>query len=169
MAATASPFSPEQQSAFDAEAAKILPRYPEERRSAALIPLLMEAQRVLGGWLPPAALEHVGAVVGVPATRVREVATFYSLLHLEPVGQNHVQICTNLACWLMGSDKLVKVCKEKLGTRPYEPTADGKMSWCEVECLASCGTAPAARINEEYREGMTPEELEKELDALARK
>ncbi len=158
----ASPFTPEQQQTFDADTAKIFAKYPPERRSAALIPVLHAAQN-LQGWLAPKALDYVAEVVGVPRTRVQEVVSFYSMFHLKPVGEKHVQVCVNLACWLRGSDKIVDACKKHIGEQQMQPTADGKASWCEVECLASCGTAPAVMINAKYHEGFSVEELEQEL------
>lgn len=163
MSTTASPFSPDEQKIFDAETAKIFPKYPEDRRSAALIPVLHLAQR-LHGWLKPEAMDYCADVVGVPATRVREVVTFYSMFHLKPVGRTHVQVCVNLACWLAGSDKLVEKCQKQVGPQQFQPTDDGKLSWCEVECLAACGTAPAAMVNDKYVESLTAEQLDKELD-----
>jgi NADH-quinone oxidoreductase E subunit len=160
--AIASPFTPEQQKIFDAESAKIFPKYPADRRAAALIPVLHLAQK-LHGWLKPEAMEYVGFVVGVPATRVREVVTFYTMFHLKPVGKTHVQVCVNLTCWLKGSDQLVDVCRQEIGERQFEPTADGQKSWCEVECLAACGTAPAAMINDDYHENFTVAELQSAL------
>ena len=163
MSAVASPFTAEEQKAFDARAGKILERYPEDRRSAALIPILHEAQN-LHGWLKPEAMDYVAQLVGVPGTRVREVVTFYSMFHLKPVGRNHVGVCVNLACWLRGSDKLVEACRQRMGDTQQAPSADGSESWCEVECLAACGTAPALTINDRYYEGITAEELVAELD-----
>ncbi len=159
---TPSPFTPEQQAKFDAEVAKITSHYPPEQRVAALIPVLHVAQR-LNGWLSAQAMDYCGDVVGVPHTRVREVITFYTMFHTKPVGKTHIQICVNLSCWLLGSDKLVDTCRKKLGTRPFEPTTDGKFSWCEVECLAACGGAPAVQINDDYHEPLTVEQLEKVL------
>ena len=159
---SASPFSNDHQKIFDERLSKILQRYPAERRSAALIPVLHVAQE-LHGWLKPEAMDYVADVLGVPGTRVREVVTFYSMFHLKPVGRKHVQVCVNLACWLRGSDKLVEVCKSKIGETQFQPTADGKLSWCEVECLASCTMAPAAMINDQYVEPLTPERLAAEL------
>ena len=157
-----SPFTAEEQKLFDARTATIFPRYPDERRSAALIPVLHIAQEI-HGWLKPEAMDYVAQVVGVPATRVREVVTFYSMFHLKPVGKKHVQVCVNLACWLRGSDKLVETCRKTIGEEQFKPTADGALSWCEVECLASCTMAPAAMINERYVEPLTVPELEREL------
>ncbi len=158
----ASPFTPEQQKVFDAKFAKITQRYPPERKSAALIPTLHVAQE-LHGWLKPEAMDYVADQVGVPGTRVREVVTFYTMFHLQPVGRKHVQVCVNLACWLRGSDKLVEICRQRIGEEQNKPTADGKFSWCEVECLASCTKAPGAMINDQYVEPLTPAALEAEL------
>ena len=158
----ASPFTPEQQKQFDERTASIFPRYPAERRSAALIPVLHVAQE-LHGWLKPEAMDYVAGVVGVPGTRVREVVTFYSMFHLKPVGRKHVQVCVNLACWLRGSDKLVETCRKHIGDEQFKPTEDGAFSWCEVECLASCTLAPAAMINDKYVEPVTVADLEREL------
>lgn len=158
----ASPFSNDHQKIFDERLSKILQRYPDDRKSAALIPVLHIAQE-LHGWLKPEAMDYVASVLGVPGTRVREVVTFYSMFHLKPVGRKHIQVCVNLACWLRGSDKLVEKCKSHIGEEQHKPTADGKLSWCEVECLASCTMAPAAMINDQYVEPLTPERLEAEL------
>ncbi len=158
----ASPFTPDQQRTFDAETAPLFAKYPAEHRAAALIPVLHLAQE-LRGHLEDPVVDYVADVVGVPATRVREVITFYSMLRTKPVGEKHVQVCVNLACWLRGSDKLVEACKRHIGEQQLQPTADGQASWCEVECLASCGTAPAAMINDRYHESFTVEELEREL------
>ena len=162
MSATASPFSPDEQKTFDARTSAIFAKYPPERRSAALIPVLHVAQEIRG-WLPPEILSYVATVVAVPPSRVAEVTTFYTMLHLKPVGKTHVQVCVNLSCWLRGSDKLVEKCRTTIGDAQFAPTADGKLSWCEVECLASCGTAPAAMINKAYFEGLTIDELERQI------
>lgn len=167
MATAPSPFSPEQQKTFDAEIEKIFARFPPENRAAALIPVMHVAQRILG-WTPPESMAYVASVVGVPPARVSEVATFYTMFFLQPVGKNHVQICTNLSCWLAGADKLYERVKERLGTEAFQPTSDGKFSVCEVECLASCGTAPAMRINDQYYENVTAEQLDALLDELDR-
>ena len=158
----ASPFTPEQQKTFDEKVSRIFPMYPEGRRSAALIPVLHVAQEI-HGWLKPEAMDYAAQIVGVPATRVREVVTFYSMFHLKPVGKTHVQVCVNLACWLRGSDQLVETCRKHIGEVQHQPTADGKFSWCEVECLAACTKAPAAMINDRYLEPLTPAQLEAEL------
>jgi len=158
----ASPFTPDQQKVFDAQVGKIIARYPPERKSAALIPVLHVAQNI-HGWLREDAMDYCAEVVGVPATRVREVITFYTMFHLKPVGKKHVQVCVNLSCWLMGSDKLVEHCRKNIGDEQFKPTADGAQSWCEVECLAACGGGPAAQINDDYYENLTVEQLDKVL------
>ena len=162
MSAIASPFTPEQQKIFDAKVEKIVSHYPAERRSAALIPVLHIAQE-LHGYLREDAMDYCGQVVGVPSTRVREVITFYSMFRLKPVGKKHVQVCVNLSCWLMGSDKLVEHCKKNIGDEQMKPPADGSASWCEVECLAACGGGPAAQINDDYYENLTVEQLKQVL------
>lgn len=162
MTASASPFTPEQQKVFDERVAKILPKYPADRRSAALIPVLHASQE-LQGWLTPEAMDYVASLIGVPATRVREVVTFYSMFHLKPVGRTHVQVCVNLACWLRGSDKLVEACRTQLGDVQNQPSADGSKSWQEVECLAACTKAPAMMVNQSYHEPASVEDLTKIL------
>ncbi len=163
MPATPSPFTSDQQPVFDAAVGRIVTQYPAEHRAAALIPVLHTAQR-LQGWLSEQAMDYCGEVVGVPHTRVREVITFYTMFHTKPVGKTHVQICVNLSCWLLGSDKLVETCQKRLGTKQNEPTPDGRFSWCEVECLAACGGAPAVQVNDDYHEPLTVEKLEQLLD-----
>lgn len=167
MATAPSPFSPEQQKTFDSEIEVIFSRFPEESRAAALLPVMHVAQRLIG-WMPENALTYVAEVVGVTQARVREVATFYTMFYLAPVGKHHVQICTSLSCWLAGTSQMFEGVKKRFGTEAFEPTADGKFSVCEVECLASCGTAPVLRINDQYYENISEEELHKVIDGLER-
>jgi len=165
MSAVASPFNPSEQATFDAQVSKVLAQYPADRQSAALIPVLHIAQSV-HGWLKPETMDYCGHLVGVPPKRVREVVTFYSMFHLRPVGRTHVQVCVNLSCWLAGSDKLVQTCRDRIGPDQKTPYHGGSLSWAEVECLASCGPgAPAAQINETYKEPLSVAELEKLIDA----
>lgn len=163
MSAVASPFTADEQKKFDAQVGPILERYPEANRAAALIPILRVAQD-LHGWLKPEAMDYVAQVVGVPGTRVREVVTFYTMFRLKPVGRTHVGVCVNLACWLRGSDELVEVCRSRMGDTQQQPANGGAESWAEIECLASCGTAPTIMINDEYFENITPQQLAAELD-----
>src|SRR6478752_2736215 len=141
-------------------------RYPEGRQASAIIPILWRAQEQAGGWLPQKAIEHVAALLGMPKIRALEVATFYTMFNLEPVGQYHVQLCGTTPCMLRGSEELKKVCQRRIGDQQHV-TADGKFSWIEVECLGACVNAPMAQINYDYYEDLTPETFEKALDQLA--
>lgn len=162
------PFTEEQHRKLDAEIERLAAQFPLERRAAALIPALTFAQEMLG-WLPPDALEEVAKKVGVSRMRALEVGTFYTMLHLEKPGQSHVVVCNSISCFLNGSEKLLHRCREKLGPA-HTPTADGKISWSEGECLASCGTAPALQVNEEpYRESVTVEKLDALIEELKRR
>jgi NADH-quinone oxidoreductase subunit E len=141
-------------------------KYPEGRQASAVIPLLWRAQEQAGGWLPQKAIEHVAEVLGMARIRVLEVATFYTMFNLEPVGKYHVQLCGTTPCMLRGSEELKKVCQRRIGDQ-HHVTADGKFSWIEVECLGACVNAPMAQINYDYYEDLTPETFEKVLDQLA--
>ena len=141
-------------------------KYPQGRAESAVIPLLWRAQEQCGGWLPRKAMEHVGELLGMANIRVLEVATFYTMFNLEPVGQFHVQLCGTTPCMLRGSEQLKDVCRRRIG-EPHHVTADGKFSWIEVECLAACVNAPMVQINADYYEDLTLESFEKILDELA--
>jgi NADH-quinone oxidoreductase subunit E len=141
-------------------------KYPAGRQQSAVIPLLWRAQEQSGGWLPQKAIENVAELLGMARIRVLEVATFYTMFNLEPVGKFHVQLCTTTPCMLRGSDALQKVCHSRIGEQNHV-TADGKFSWLEVECLGACVNAPMAQINYDYYEDLTPESFEKILDELA--
>jgi NADH-quinone oxidoreductase subunit E len=141
-------------------------KYPEGRQRSAIIALLWRAQEQAGGWLPQKAIEHVAEVLGMPNIRALEVATFYTMFNLAPVGRAHVQLCGTTPCVLRGADKLIKLCHERIG-EPLEVTADGKLSWIEVECLGACVNAPVAQINYDYYEDLTSETFSKILDDLA--
>jgi len=147
-------------------ARKQIAKYPECRQQSAVIPLLWRAQEQAGGWLPQKAIEHVAEVLGMARIRVLEVATFYTMFNLEPVGQYHVQLCGTTPCMLRGSEELKKVCQRRIGDQQHV-TADGKFSWIEVECLGACVNAPMAQINYDSYEDLTPETFEKVLDQLA--
>ena len=147
-------------------AKKQIAKYPEGRQASAVIPLLWRAQEQSGGWLPQMAIEHIAEVLGMARIRVLEVATFYTMFNLEPVGTYHVQLCGTTPCMLRGSEELKKVCQRRIGNQ-HHVTADGKFSWIEVECLGACVNAPMAQINYDYYEDLTPETFEKVLDQLA--
>jgi NADH-quinone oxidoreductase subunit E len=141
-------------------------KYPEGRQASAVISLLWRAQEQSGGWLPQKAIEHVAALLGMARIRVLEVATFYTMFNLAPVGQFHVQLCGTTPCMLRGSEALKDICKRRIGDELHV-TADGKFSWIEVECLGACVNAPMAQINYDYYEDLTPASFAKILDELA--
>src|SRR5262245_32275866 len=141
-------------------------KYPEGRQASAIIPLLWRAQEQAGGWLPQKAIEHVADLLGMPNIRALEVATFYTMFNLEPVGKFHVQLCGTTPCVLRGADKLIRLCHDRIGEQQHV-TADGKLSWIEVECLGACVNAPVAQINYDYYEDLTPETFTRILDDLA--
>ncbi|KAA5601138.1 NADH-quinone oxidoreductase subunit NuoE [Blastochloris sulfoviridis] len=141
-------------------------KYPEGRQASAVIALLWRAQEQAGGWLPQKAIEHVAELLAMPPIRVLEVATFYTMFNLEPVGQHFVQVCGTTPCMLRGAEALKKVCHDKIGHERHV-TADGKFSWAEVECLGACVNAPMVQIGADYYEDLTPETLAKLLDNLA--
>jgi NADH-quinone oxidoreductase subunit E len=147
-------------------AKKQIAKYPEGRQQSAVIPLLWRAQEQAGGWLPQKAIEHVAEILGMANIRVLEVATFYTMFNLAPVGKFHVQMCGTTPCMLRGAGALIDICNRRIGHQ-YEVTADGKFSWVEVECLGACVNAPMAQINYDYYEDLTPETFEKILDEMA--
>ncbi len=157
--------------AFSAEnlerSKKIIAKYPQGRQASAVIPLLDLAQRQ-EGWVSRPAIECVGEMLGMPSIRVLEVATFYTMFNLHPVGKNHVQVCTSLSCALRGSGDVVKACKEKLGIGLGETTSDGMFTVSEVECAGACVNAPVAQIGDDYYEDLDFESTSKILDALKR-
>lgn len=151
-----------------ARVTKILAKYPADRKASAVLPLLDLAQRQAGGWLPKAAMDHVAATLDMAPIRVYEVATFYSMFNLKPVGKHLIQVCRTTPCWLRGADDLTHTCKSKLGIGLKETTADGQFTLVEVECLGACVNAPVVQINDDFYEDLDPAALEKLLDALAR-
>ena len=140
-------------------------KYPEGRQASAVISLLWRAQEQ-AGWLPQKAMEHVAELLGMARIRVLEVATFYTMFNLAPVGKFHVQLCGTTPCMLRGSDALKKLCHDRIGEE-LEVTADGNFSWIEVECLGACVNAPMAQINYDYYEDLNAASFEKVLDELA--
>ncbi len=143
-----------------------LTKYPPDRQASAVIALLWRAQAQAGGWLSEAAIRYVADMLGMAYIRVLEVATFYTMFNLEPVGRHHVQLCGTTPCVLRGAEELKEVCRNKIG-EPGHVTTDGKFSWVEVECLGACVNAPMLQINEDNYEDLTPEILTRILDDLA--
>lgn len=145
-------------------------KFPKGRQKSALIPALWIAQKDADGWLPEAALRALGDLLDMPYIRVYEVATFYTMFNLEPVGTHHVQLCGTTPCWLRGAGDLKKVCEDKIGPKG-STSADGKLSWIEVECLGACANAPMVQVSnsdsDHYYEDLTPESFGELLDELA--
>jgi NADH-quinone oxidoreductase subunit E len=133
-------------------------KYPQDRQQSAVIAILWRAQEQCGGWLPQKAIEATADLLGMPKIRVLEVATFYTMFNLAPVGRFHVQLCGTTPCMLRGSEELKKVCRRMIGEET-KVTADGMFSWIEVECLGACVNAPMVQINADYYEDLTAESL----------
>lgn len=142
-------------------------KYPEGRQASAIIPLLWRAQEQ-EGWLTRPAIEHISDMLGMAYIRGLEVASFYFMFQLQPVGSvAHIQICGTLSCMICGAEDLVEVCKTKIAPKAHQISADGKFSWEEVECLGACTNAPMAQIGKDYYEDLTTEGLSKLLDDMA--
>jgi NADH-quinone oxidoreductase subunit E len=154
------------------EAARALGKYPEGRKASAVIPLLDLAQRQVGaetgtqGWLPIPVIEFVAAECGLPPIRAMEVASFYTMFNLVPVGKYHVQVCGTTPCMLRGSDDVLKACYKR-GMTKGKTTADGLFTLTEVECLGACANAPMVQINDDNFEDLTEDSMTAVLDALA--
>ncbi len=149
-----------------AEAKAYIAKYPAGRQQSAVIPLFDLAQRQHGGWLPRAAIAYVAALLEMPEVRAFEVATFYSMFNLAPVGRHFVQVCRTTPCWLRGSDDLTTACKKHLGIGLGETTDDGQFTIVEVECLGACVNAPMVQINDDFFEDLDAPKMIGLLDAL---
>ena len=157
-------FTPENQAWAEAQITK----YPEGRQASAIIPLLWRAQEQ-ERWLTRPAIEYVAEMLGLAYMRALEVASFYFMFQLQPVGEiANIQICGTTSCMICGAEDLVAVCKEKIAPNPHELSADGNFSWEEVECLGSCSNAPMAQIGKDYYEDLTAAKLGELIDALGR-
>jgi NADH-quinone oxidoreductase subunit E len=141
-------------------------KYPEGRQASAVIPILWRAQEQAGGWVPEAALRAVADLLDMAHIRVLEIATFYTMFNLAPVGRWHVQLCGTTPCMLRGAEDLKAVCRKRIGEQ-FEVSADGNFSWVEVECLGACVNAPMVQINYDYYEDLTVESFAHILDELA--
>lgn len=160
-----------------AKVEEIIARYPAGRQQSAIMPLLDLAQRQVGedgakasppygGWIPRAAMDEVARIVDVAPMKVYEVATFYSMYNLAPVGKYLLQVCTTTPCWLCGSSKIVDTIEKNLGIHMGESTADGMFSTMEVECLGACANAPMIQMNDDFYEDLTPETMTDLLENL---
>ncbi len=164
--------------AFDAESeakiTSILAKYPAGKQASAVLPLLDLAQRQMGrltgsAWIPRVAMDTIAARLDMAPIRVYEVATFYFMFNMQPVGKYHLQLCTTTPCWLRGSDDVVATCRKVTGIKGWKETsADGLFTMTEVECVGACVNAPILQVNDDFFEDMDAESTEKLLEALKR-
>jgi NADH-quinone oxidoreductase E subunit len=145
---------------------EILKKYPPERKKSAVMPLLDLAQRQHDNWIPNAAIKKIGEILEVPQIKVYEVATFYTMYNLAPVGKYFVQVCTTSPCMLRGSGKIVNLCKKFISEKEGKLTEDKKTSWIEVECLGACVSAPMMQINDDFYEDLTEETATKIFEGI---
>ena len=141
-------------------AKKMINNYPEGKQQSAVMSLLYLAQRQNNNWIPLSAMKYIAKFLNMPYIKVYEVATFYSMYNLSPVGKFFYQVCTTTPCMLRGAYKLVDVCKKKISNKENEISSDGNSSWMEVECLGACINAPMIQINDEYYEDLDEKKLE---------
>lgn len=141
-------------------------KYPPERKASAVIPVMWLVQKQ-EGWVSEPAIQEIAKILDMPTIRVLEVATFYTMFHLQPVGKHHLQVCGTTPCMLRGSEDLKAVCKRRIGPA-HAVTSDGLFSWEEMECLGACVNAPVVAIHDYYHEDLTPDALEALMDKLAR-
>ena len=147
-------------------AKKILSKYPRGKQQSAVMALLYIAQKQNDNWIPLAAMKYIGKFLDMPYIKVYEVATFYSMYNLSPVGKYLVQVCTTTPCMIRGANQLVKACKEKISENESELSNDKNCSWIEVECLGACVNAPMMQINDDYYEDLDKEKTLKILDQI---
>ena len=148
------------------EANKIISNYPKGKKQSAVMALLYIAQKQNNNWIPLAAMKHIGKFLDMPYIKVYEVATFYTMYNLSPVGKYFIQICTTTPCMIRGAYQLVKACKEKISENESELSSDNSCSWMEVECLGACVNAPMMQINNDYYEDLDKEKTIEILDKI---
>jgi NADH-quinone oxidoreductase subunit E len=144
----------------------IISNYPKDKKQSAVMALLYIAQKQNNNWIPLAAMKHIGKFLDMPYIKVYEVATFYTMYNLSPVGNYFVQVCTTTPCMIRGANQLVEACKEKISDNELELSSDKSCSWMEVECLGACVNAPMLQINEDYYEDLDKEKTLKILDKI---
>ena len=144
----------------------ILKKYPKKNKKSAVMPFLYLAQRQNQNWIPLAAMKYIGKFLDMPYIKVYEVATFYTMYNLAPVGKHFIQVCTTTPCMIRGAYKLVEACKEKISENENELSKDKNCSWMEVECLGACVNAPMMQINDSYYEDLDKEKTLKILDKI---
>ena len=145
---------------------EILKRYPQKNKKSAVMPLLYLAQRQNQNWIPLAALKYIAKHLSMPYIKVYEVATFYTMYNLSPVGKYFIQVCTTSPCLIRGADKVVKACKEKISSKEGEISKNGMCSWIEVECLGACVNAPMMQVNNDYYEDLNKKTTNDILNSL---
>ncbi len=145
---------------------EILKRYPSKNKKSAVMPLLYLAQKQNENWIPLAAMKYIGKILDMPYISVYEVATFYTMYNLSPVGKHFIQVCTTTPCLIRGADKIVNLCKEKISQNENEISKNGSCSWMEVECLGACVSAPMIQINENYYEDLDEQNTKEILDSI---
>jgi len=145
---------------------KIISRYPKGKQQSAVMSLLYLAQKQNNNWIPLAAMKCIAKFLEMPYIKVYEVATFYSMFNLSPVGKYFIQVCTTTPCMIRGASKLVEACKEKISENEFELSPEKNCSWTEVECLGACVTAPMMQINDDYYEDLDKEKTLEILDKI---
>ena len=148
------------------KAEEILKRYPKKNKKSAVMPFLYLAQKQNDNWIPLAAMKYIAKLLSIPYISVYEVATFYTMYNLSPVGKHFVQVCTTTPCLIRGADKIVKLCKEKISLNENEVSNKSNCSWMEVECLGACVSAPMIQINDNYYEDLDEKSTAEILDSL---
>ena len=151
---------------FKIIAEEILKKYPAQNKKSAVMPFLYLAQKQNSNWIPLAAIKYISRYLSMPYISVYEVATFYSMFNLSPVGKYFIQICTTTPCLIRGADKIVKVCKQKISEKENQVSKNGECSWTEVECLGACVNAPMMQINNDYYEDLDEKNTKEILESL---
>jgi len=145
---------------------EILKRYPEGKQKSALLPLLHLAQSEFDGWLSVPAMDYVASILQIQPIEVYEVASFYSMYNLKPVGRCHIEVCRTSSCWLMGAEDIIRHLEQKLGIEVGETTLDGQFTLKTVECLGACGYAPMFQVGDQYYENLTIEKVDELLETF---
>ncbi|MFK7973846.1 MAG: NADH-quinone oxidoreductase subunit NuoE [Rickettsiaceae bacterium] len=151
------------------QAQEIIAKYPEGQQRSAILPLLDLAQRQNNGWLSTAAMEYVATMLSLPFIRAHEIATFYSMFNLKPVGKYHIQVCGTTPCWLRGSHDIMKYCQQHANTTKGDISEDGLFSISEVECLGACRNAPVVQINDDFYEDLDEQKVKDIIKTLKEK
>ena len=150
------------------EVKKIIKKYPDGKQQSAVMSLLYLAQKQNDNWIPLSAMKHIGKLLDMPYIKVYEVATFYTMYNLTPVGKNFIQVCTTTPCMIRGAGKIVEACKEKISENENELSKEKNCSWMEVECLGACINAPMMQINDDYYEDLDKEKALMILDDIVK-